>query len=56
VLDGFVRFVVGCFELAVRLVLGIGLVMEAAVGEGATEAPWKNKNRSATCTPLSVSR
>ena len=37
-LDGFVRFVVGSFEFAGRLVLGIGLVMEAAVGEGATEA------------------
>lgn len=37
-LDGFVRFVVGSFEFAVRLVLGIGLVMEEAVGEGATEA------------------
>jgi hypothetical protein len=33
-LNGFVGAVVGGFELAVRLVSGIGAVMKAAVGEG----------------------
>ena len=37
-LDGLVRFVAGRFEFAGWLVLGIGLVMEAAVGEGSTAA------------------
>jgi len=37
-LDGFVGAVVGGFEPAVRLVTGIWLVVEAAVGEGAAEA------------------
>jgi hypothetical protein len=37
-LNGFVGAVVRGFELARRLVLGVGLVVEAAVGEGAAEA------------------
>jgi hypothetical protein len=38
VLDGVVGFVIGGFEFAVGLLGRIGLVMEAAVGEGAAEA------------------
>ena len=37
-MDGFVGAMVGGFELAVRLVIGVWLVVEAAVGEGAAEA------------------
>jgi hypothetical protein len=33
-LDGCVGAVVGGFELAGRLVIGVGAVVEAAVGEG----------------------
>ena len=51
-LDGLVRFVVGSFEFAVRLVLGIGLVMEAAVGEGATEALVKKQEQERDLYPL----
>jgi hypothetical protein len=34
-LDRFVGRVIGRFELAVKSVLGLGLMMKAAVGEGA---------------------
>jgi hypothetical protein len=37
-LNGFVGAVVGGFEFAGRAVLGVGLVVEAAVGEGAAKA------------------
>src|SRR6516165_8573882 len=37
-LDGFVGAVVGGFEFAGRLVLGVGTVVEAAVGEWAAQA------------------
>jgi hypothetical protein len=37
-LNGVVGAVVGGFELAGRLVLGVGAVVEAAVGERAAEA------------------
>jgi hypothetical protein len=37
-LDCFVGAVVGGLELAAWLVVGVWLVMEAAVGEGAAEA------------------
>ena len=36
-LNGFVGAVVGGFELAGGLVMGVGAVVEAAVGERATE-------------------
>jgi hypothetical protein len=36
-LDGFVGAVVGGFEFAGRLVLGVGTVVEAAIGERAAE-------------------
>ena len=36
-LDGFVGAVVGGFELTGRLVIGVGVVVEAAVGERAAE-------------------
>jgi hypothetical protein len=38
VLDGFVGAMVGGFEPAMRLVAGVWLVVEAAIGEGAAEA------------------
>jgi len=37
-LDGFVGAVVGGFEFAGRLVLGVGRVVEAAIGERAAQA------------------
>jgi len=37
-LDGFVGAVVGGFEFAGRLVLGVGTVVEAAIGERAAQA------------------
>jgi hypothetical protein len=36
-LDGFVGAVVGGFEFAGGLVVGVGAVVEAAVGEGTAE-------------------
>jgi len=36
-LDGFVGAVVGGFEFAGRLVLGVGTVVEAAIGERAAQ-------------------
>ena len=36
-MDGFVGAVVGGFEFAGRLVLGVGTVVEAAIGERAAE-------------------
>ena len=41
-MNGFVGAVVGGFELAGRLVMGVGAVVEAAVGERAAE-PLKIK-------------
>ena len=38
VLNRIVRFVVSGFEFAVWLVSGVGLMMEEAVGQGATQA------------------
>ena len=46
-LDGFVRFVVGSFEFAGRLVLGIGLVMEAGVLRYLIEREGKHVSRKA---------
>ena len=37
-MDGFVGAVVGGFEFAGRLVLGVGTVVEAAIGERAAQA------------------
>ena len=37
-MDGFVGAVVGGFEFACRLVLGVGTVVEAAIGERAAQA------------------
>ena len=37
-MDGFVGAVVGGFEFAGRLVLGVGAVVEAAIGERAAQA------------------
>ena len=37
-MDGFVSAVVGGFEFAGRLVLGVGTVVEAAIGERAAQA------------------
>ena len=42
-LNGFVGAVVGGFELAGRLVMRVGAVMEAAVGERAAEALVKEQ-------------
>ena len=42
-LDGFVGAVVGGFEAGVRLVAGVWLVVEVAVGEGAAEASVKEE-------------
>jgi hypothetical protein len=45
ILDGFVGFVIGGFEFAVRPVCRIWFVMEAAVGEGTTEAFVKEQEQ-----------
>ena len=37
-LNGLIGIMVGRFEFALRPVIGIGLVMEATVGEGTAEA------------------
>ena len=47
-LNGVVGAVVGGFELAGRLVLGVGAVVEAAVGGGPQSRLWKNRKSSAT--------
>ena len=43
ILDGFVGAVIGGFELAVWLVFGVRLVVEAAVGERSAEALMKEQ-------------
>jgi hypothetical protein len=55
-LNGVVGAVVCGLEFAGRLVMDIGAVVKAAVGEGAAEAFVKDRKRSATCTPFGVSR
>jgi hypothetical protein len=47
---------VGRLEPAVGAVLGDRLVVEAAVGERSAQGLWKNRNSSATSTPLVVRR
>ena len=37
-LDGFVGLVIGSFQLAIRPVIGMGLVVEATVGDWPAEA------------------
>ena len=56
VLGAVVGAVVCGFEFAGWLVMDIGAVVKAAVGEGAAEAFVKDRKRSATCTPFGVSR
>ena len=48
--------VVGGFELAGGLVMGIGAVVKAAVGEGSAQPFGKNRKSSATWTAFGVSR
>jgi hypothetical protein len=55
-LNGFVGAVVGGFELAGGLVLGAGLVVEAAVGEGAAEAFVKEQKEQGNLDPRSGPR
>src|SRR6266581_2588432 len=45
VLDGLVGFVISGFDLAVRTVGGIGLVVESAVGQRTTEAFVKEQKQ-----------
>ena len=47
-MNGFVGAVVGGFEFAGRLVLGVGAVVEAAIGEGPHSRLWKKRKSSAT--------
>ena len=51
-LNGFVGAVVCGFELAGRLVLRIGLVVEAAVGEGTAEAFVEEEKEQGNLDPL----
>jgi len=51
-LDGFVGAVVCGFELADRLVMGVGAVVEAAVGERAAEAFVKEQKEQCNLNPL----
>ena len=61
VLNGCVGAVVGGFEVAGRLVTGIGAVVKAAVGEGSTEALVKEQKEECHlhafwCEPVGVAR
>ena len=51
-MNGFVGLVIGGFDLAGRLVLGVGAVVEAAVGEGATEAFVEEEEEQRNLNPL----
>ena len=51
-LNGFVGAMVGGFELAGRLVMGIGAVVEAAVGERAAEAFVEEQKKQGDLNPL----
>jgi hypothetical protein len=51
-LNGVVGAVVGGFELAGRLVMGVGAVVEAAVGEGAAEAFVEEQKKQGDLNPL----
>ena len=42
-LDGLVGSMIGSFEFACRPVFGVGLVVEAAVGERTAESPVKEQ-------------
>src|SRR5882757_10137524 len=51
-LNGLVGAVVGGFELAGRLVMGVGAVMEAAVGERAAEPFVEEEEEQRNLNPL----
>ena len=51
-LDGCVGAVVGGFELAGRLMMGVGAVMEAAVGERAAETFVEEQKEQRNLNPL----
>ena len=51
-MNGVVGAVVGGFELAGRLVMGVGAVVEAAVGEGAAEAFVEEQKKQGDLNPL----
>src|SRR5207253_16713 len=51
-LNGVVGAVVGGFELAGRLVMGVGAVVEAAVGERAAEAFVEEQKKQGDLNPL----
>ena len=51
-MDGCVGAVVGGFELAGRLVMGVGAVVEAAVGERAAETFVEEQKEQRNLNPL----
>src|SRR5258708_31238680 len=51
-LNGVVGAVVGGFELAGRLVLGVGAVVEAAIGERAAEAFVEEQKKQGDLNPF----
>jgi len=51
-LNGFVGAVVGGFELAGRLVLGVGAVVEAAIGERAAQPFVKEQKEQPNLNPF----
>ena len=51
-MDGCVGAVVGGFELAGRLMMGVGAVMEAAVGEWAAETFVEEQKEQRNLNPL----
>ena len=55
-LNGFVGAVVGGFELAGRLVMGVGTAVEAAVGERAAEPFVEEQKEQRNLDPFGVRR
>ena len=55
-LNGVVGAVVGGFELAGRLVLGVGAVVEVAVGEWAAKPFVEEQKEQGNLNPLGVRR
>ena len=51
-MNGFVGAVVGGFELAGRLVLGVGAVVEAAIGERAAQPFVKEQKEQPNLNPF----
>ena len=51
-LDRFVGMVIGRFELAVGSVLGLGLMMKAAVGEGSAQPFMKEEKEQGDLNPF----